>query len=429
MKEVGGIGMGHQAARKPKRPARGGLIAALDVGTSKVCCAIARVEDEGRLRVMGVGHQVSRGVKAGAVIDMEAAETCIGAAMHEAEQMAGETMRSVFVAMSGGYPHSQLMSAEVAIHGAEITDADIRRARAQVAALQAPADSTVLHAIPVSYAVDGIRGVVEPKGMFGDRLGMQVHVVSAHAGAVRNLQTCVNRCHLDIEGVVAGAYASALAALVEDEKKLGVTCIDMGGGATSISVFIEDQMVWADSIPVGGSHVTADLAHGLGTSLAYAERLKTLHGNTIPGVADDREMLEAPQIGEEDRPSAATSFPKSMLVRIIRPRMEEIFEIVRARLTQSGYGRLAGRRMVLTGGASQLPGAVELAQKMLDKQVRLGRPARLPGMSEAQAGPAFSTIVGVLRHAVHSPVESPVVAHEGGGGLWSRVGSWLKENL
>lgn len=429
MKEVGGIGMGHQAARKPKRPTRGGLIAALDVGTSKVCCAIARVEDEGRLRVMGVGHQVSQGVKAGAVIDMEAAETCIGAAMHEAEQMAGETMRSVFVAMSGGYPHSQLMSAEVAIHGAEITDADIRRARAQVAALQAPADSAVLHAIPVSYTVDGIRGVVEPKGMFGDRLGMQVHVVSAHAGAVRNLQTCVNRCHLDIEGVVAGAYASGLAALVDDEKKLGVTCIDMGGGATSISVFIEDQMVWADSIPVGGGHVTADLAHGLGTSLAYAERLKTLHGNTIPGVADDREMLEAPQIGEEDRPSAATSFPKSMLVRIIRPRMEEIFEIVRARLTQSGYGRLAGRRMVLTGGASQLTGAVELAQKMLDKQVRLGRPARLPGLSDAQAGPAFSTIAGVLRHAVQSPVESPVVVAESGGGLWSRVGSWLKENL
>jgi cell division protein FtsA len=423
--------LARQAARKPKRPTRGGLIAALDVGTSKVCCAIARVEDEGRLRVIGLGHQVSQGVKAGAVVDMEAAETCIGAAVHEAEQMAGETVRSVFVAMSGGYPHSQLMSAEVAIHGAEITEADIRRARAQARGLPAPPDSTVLHAIPVAYTVDGIRGVTEPKGMFGDRLGMQVHVVSAHAGAVRNLQTCVNRCHLDIEGIVAGAYASGLSALVEDEKKLGVTCIDMGGGATSISVFIEDQMVWADSIPVGGSHVTADLAHGLGASLAEAERQKTLHGNTIPGVTDDREMLNVLQIGEDDRPSAAQSFPKSMLVRIIRPRMEEIFEMVRARLSQSGYGRLAGRRLVLTGGASQLTGAAELAQKMLDKQVRLGRPTRVAGLADAKGGPAFATIAGVLLHALHSPVEAPVIAHEsgGGGGIWSRVGLWLKENL
>lgn len=424
--------MGFQGARKPKRPARGGLIAALDVGTSKVCCAVARVEDEGRLRVIGLGHQLSQGVRAGAVVDMEAAETCIGAAVHGAEQMAGETIRSVFVSMSGGYPHSQLMNAEVAIHGAEITDADIRRARAQVSGLAAPADSAVLHAIPVSYTVDGIRGVVEPKGMFGDRLGVQVHVVSAHAGAVRNLQNCVNRCHLDIEGVVAGAYASGLSALVDDEKKLGVTCIDMGGGATSIAVFIEDQMVWADSIPVGGGHVTADLAHGLGAGLAHAERLKTLYGNTIPGVGDDREILEVPQIGEDERPATAATFPKSMLVRIIRPRMEEIFEMVRARLAQSGYGRLAGRRMVLTGGASQLTGAAELAQKMLDKQVRLGRPARIAGLTDAQGGPAFSSIAGVLQHALFSPVEPPVVAVESGavsGGLWSRVGLWLKENL
>lgn len=419
--------MGFQGVRKSKRPTRGGLIAALDVGTTKVCCAIARVEDEGRLRVIGMGHQISQGVRAGAIVDMEAAETCIGAAVHGAEQQAGETVRSVFVAMSGGAPHSQLMSAEVTVHGAEVTDADVARALAQARALPAPRDSTVLHAIPVSYTVDGMRGVVEPKGMFGDRLGVQVHVVSAHVGAVRNLHTCVARCHLDIEGVVASPYASGLAALVDDEIDLGVTCIDMGGGSTTISIFVEGQVVWIDSIPVGGYHVTADLAHGLGASLTHAERLKTLYGNTIPGVTDDREMVEVAQIGEEDRPSSTAAFPKSMLVRIIRPRMEEVFEMVRARLAHSGYARLAGRRMVLTGGASQLPGARELAQKMLDKQVRLGRPTRISGL--ADGGPAFSSIAGALHHALNNPAELPVAAAEAGGGLWSRVGLWLKENL
>lgn len=411
-----------------RRPARGGTVAALDVGTTKVCCAIARVEDAGRLRVIGLGHQISQGVKAGAIVDMEAAETCIASTVHAAEQMAGETVRSIFLTMSGGYPHSQILQADVPVRGSEVVEADIRRAVAQARGLPVAPDATVLHAIPVGYALDGQRGINDPTGMFGEKLGVQVHVVSAHIGAVRNLQSCVARCHLDIEGIVTSPYASALSCLVDDEMDLGVTCIDMGGGTTTMSVFVDGQIMWADAVPAGGVHVTNDLAHGLGTSLAHAERLKNLHGNTMPGVSDDREMLVVPQIGEEDRPASQT-LPKSMLVRIIRPRVEEIFEMVRARLAQSGYARLAGRRVVLTGGASQLPGVRELAQKMLDKQVRLGRPTRVSGLADAHGGPAFASVAGLLQHALGSPVEMPVVVPEAGAGLWSRVGLWLKENL
>lgn len=419
--------MGFQGTRRSRRPARGGMIAALDVGSTSVVCCIARVESGGELRVIGLGHQISQGVRAGAIVDMEAAETCIGAALHGAEQMAGETIRSVFVTMSGGRPQSSLMPAEVAVHGAEVTEADVRRAMAQARAFPVPPEVTVLHAIPVGFTLDGQRDIDDPVGMVGDRLGVTVNVVTAHQGAVRNLRTCVSRCHLDIEGMVTSPYASALSSLADDEMALGATCIDMGGGTTTISVFSRGHLVAVDSLPVGGQHVTADLAVGLGTTLTEAERLKTLFGNTMPGVTDDREMLDVRQIGEEHRPGGG--LPKSMLVRIIRPRMEEIFEMVRAHLTQSGHARLAGRRVVLTGGASQLPGAAELARKMLDKQVRVGRPTRVSGLADAHGGPSYAAIAGLLHHAMHSPAELPVVVPENNGGLLSRVGVWLREYL
>jgi cell division protein FtsA len=422
--------MGFNGGKKPKRATRGGVVAALDVGSTKVCCFIARVEDQGNVKVVGVGHQLAAGVRAGAINDMEAAETSIGAAVHAAEQMAGETIRDVVVNVSGGYPVSHTFNAEVSVPGQEVTDSDLRRALAHARAMQIGPDSTLIHALPVGFSLDGNRGIRDPKGMYGDRLAVHVHVITAAAGAVRNLQTCVARCHLDIESMVVSPYASALATLVEDEMELGVACIDMGGGTTTISVFFEGQMVWTDCIPVGGSHVTNDIARGLTTPVVHAERMKTLYGSAMASAADEREMIDVPQVGEEERASG-NHVPKSLLVRIIQPRLEEIFELVRSRLEQSGFAKLAGRRVVLTGGASQLPGTRELAQLILDKQVRLGRPTRIGGLAEANGGPAFSTAAGLLIHAVRHPTELPVSAHEAmtGGGIWGRVGSWLRENL
>ena len=422
--------MGFNGGKKPKRPTRGGVVAALDVGSTKVCCFIARIEDQNNVRVIGVGHQLAAGVRAGAIIDMEAAETSIGAAVHAAEQMAGETIRDVVVNVSGGYPVSHTFNAEVSVPGHEVTDNDVRRALAHARALQIGADSTLIHALPVGFSLDGNRGIRDPKGMYGERLAVHVHVITASAGAVRNLHTCIARCHLDVEAQVVSPYASALACLVEDEMELGVACIDMGGGTTTISVFFEGQMVWTDCIPVGGSHVTNDIARGLTTPVVHAERMKTLYGSAMANAADEREMIDVPQIGEEER-AAANPVPRSLLVRIIQPRLEEIFELVRSRLEQSGFGKLAGRRVVLTGGASQLPGTRELAQLILDKQVRLGRPTRIAGLADANGGPAFSTAAGLLIHAVRHPAELPVSVHESASasGIWGRVGLWLRENL
>jgi cell division protein FtsA len=410
---------------------RNGLIAAVDVGTTKVCCFIARVQDDGSPRIVGIGHQLARGMKNGAVVDMEDLETSIRASVDAAEEMAGERIRTVAVNISGGQPASTNVKVEVAMNGHPVNEADIRRMLEHGRAHHESHERELIHAIPVDYTIDGNEGIKDPRGMFGERLGVAIHVISAGIGPVRNLSTVVNRCHLDIEARVISPYAAGMACLVEDEKELGVTCIDMGGGTTSIAVFMGGQLVHTDVIAVGGGHVTSDIARGLSTPVIHAERLKTLYGSAIPSPSDDREILKVPLVGE-DEDGASNQVPRSMLIQIVQPRLEETFEMVRASLEQSGFDKMAGRRVVLTGGASQMQGARELAGMVLEKQVRLGRPVGLQGLPEATGGPAFSTCAGLIRYAmVHAP--SPTRGRrpggsDGGSGL-GRLGAWLKRNF
>ena len=413
---------------------RNGLIAALDVGSTKVCCLIAATDDGEAPRIVGIGHQVSRGLRSGAVVDMEAAEIAIRATVEAAEQMAGENIRQAVVNISGGTPESRLIAYEISIAGHEIGDSDLRRVLDPAEArIEMAAERDIIHAIPVGYTIDGNRGVRDPRGMFGERLGVNMHLVSAASGVIRNLSTCVARCHLDIESVVLSSYASALATLVEDEKQLGVTLIDMGGGTTSIAVFFDGELVHTDCVPVGGVHVTNDVARGLSTPLDDAERMKTLFGSAMPSPSDDRETINVPRIGEDDDAESG-QVPRSMLVGIIRPRLEEIFEMVRARLEMTGFDKVGGRRVVLTGGACQLPGVPELAAMVLDKQVRVGRPRSVQCLAEAVSGPAFSTCAGLLgiganagahigantTNRAYRPTEEP-------NGRLNRLGQWLRE--
>jgi cell division protein FtsA len=409
----------------------GEAVAVLDVGTTKVCCFIARQGDDAKPRVVGIGHQLSRGLRGGAIVDMEQAEASILAAVHAAEQMAGETLRDVTVNVAGGHPASQTIGVEVAIAGHEVGDGDLRKVIDQGRLYDAAADRRLIHSIPVGYTIDGSRGIRDPRGMYGERLGVDMHVVTAASGPVRNLTTCIARCHLDIRALVVSPYAAGLAALVDDEMDLGVCVVDMGGGTTTLAVFFDGNVVYTDSIPAGGQHVTSDIARGLSTPLAHAERMKTLYGNCVPSPADEREMITVPQVGEEDRAQANT-IPKTILVGIIQPRLEETFELVRSRLELSGFDKIAGRRIVLTGGASQLAGVRELAQLVLDKQVRMGRPIRLAGLAEATGGPAFAVGAGLIAYARRTSADEmrPARSHpDSGNGLFGRLGSWFKENF
>lgn len=416
---------------------RNGLCAALDVGSSKICCFIADIDRGDQPRILGIGHQASAGVKNGAVVDMESCEDAIRAAVHAAEHMAGETIDRVLVNLSGGYPASSSVAVEVSIAGHEVGDADLQRAlhhgRPGANGEDTSSDERqLIHTIPVNYSIDGSRGVRDPRGMFGDRLAVTLHMITAGTSAVRNLATCIQRCHLEVSGLVVSPYAAGLATLVPDEKELGVTVVDMGGGTTTIAVFFEGKVIYTDVVPVGGIHVTNDIARGLSTPLAHAERMKTLYGHAVAAAADDREMIDVPQVGESEHESDGQQVARSILIGIIQPRLEETFELVRSRLEASGFDKVAGRRVVLTGGACQLPGIRDLAALLLDKQVRIGRPNRALGLAEATSGPAFATGAGLLNFAANETLAAPTTSAESikeSGGLMGRLGSWFREHF
>jgi len=409
----------------PGRP-RGSMIAAIDIGTTKICCFIARVEDQPR--ILGIGHQIARGVKSATIIDLDAAAHSIRAAVHAAEEMAGETIGRAVANLSGGYAASRIVKAEIAIGRREITDSDLRQVLERGYSTRESPDRQVIHSIPVGFSIDDSRGILDPRGMVGERLGVNMHIVTAATASVRNHSAAIGRSHLEVEALVVSPYAAGLACLVEDEMDLGVTVIDMGGGTTTIGVFFGGNLVFADAVAVGGLHVTNDIARGLATPLAHAERMKALFGSAIASTLDEREMLTVPQIGEEED-GHVNHVPKSLLVSIIAPRIEETFELVQQRLEASGCDKIAGRRVVLTGGACQLHGVRELAGLILDKQVRIGRPMRIKGLAEATHGPAFSTAAGLLHFALSEHAESPRAPRHAPSGMFGRVGQWLRENL
>jgi cell division protein FtsA len=415
--------------KPPHRP-RGSLIAALDIGTTKVCCFIARI-GHGQPQVIGIGHQVSRGLKNGKIVDLEAAGLAAVGAVHAAEEMAGETIPQIVAAVSSGFGASRLIKAEISVAGREVGDSELQRALNHGYQLREPGDRQIIHSVPVGFSIDDSRGIRDPRGMYGERLGVNMNVVTASAAAVRNLTAAIGRAHLEIEALVVSPYASGLSCLVEDEVGLGVTVIDMGGGTTTIGVFFDGNLIFADSVPVGGCHVTNDIARGLSTPIAHAERMKTLFGTAISTSTDEREVIAVPQIGEEEEGNV-NHVPKSLLVGIIAPRIEETFELVRDRLEASGFDKMAGRRVVLTGGAAQLNGVREFAGLILDKQVRIGRPLRVAGLAEATSGPAFSTATGLLHFALSERAEAPYASRGAAGepsGFIGRLGHWLKENI
>jgi cell division protein FtsA len=406
-----------------------GMLAALDIGGSKVCCLIARITESGEIQVTGIGYHEAKGLKGGRIIDMDAAARAIGQAVQAAENMAGETIHTVVVSVSAVQTGSQLLRGEVNIINDEVTEADIRRTLAFARDVEIPGQNELIHALPVSYVVDEQRGVRDPKGLHGRRLQTDIHAITLGSGTIQNLERCVNANHLSIEGFCVDIYASALSCLVEDELDLGCTIIDMGAATTSIGVIHEGKLVFADAVPVGGQHVTQDIARGLTTPMNQAERLKTLYGHAIRNARDESDLIEVPQIGEEEK-SSGNAVPRSFLTGIIQPRLEETFELVRARLEASGFSSTMGRRVVLTGGASQLSGLRDIAALMLDKQIRIASPTRVTGLADSASGPAFSTACGLLIYAAEHAHEYPeyAIPSMSAGGIVSRVTQWLREN-
>jgi cell division protein FtsA len=428
---------------KPLSSHKAATLSVLDIGTSKVVCVVAELQPVDSLaslrgrthlaRIIGIGHQRSHGLKGGAVVDLEAAEGAIRQAVHAAERMAKVEIQSVIVNLTGGRLGSERLEAHVPIRGS-VGSADVHRVLEAASRHDLRPGRSVLHALPTGYSLDEQNHLVDPTGMLGERLGVDLHVVTSDNAAARNLMLAVEKCHLNVEAVIATPYAAGLSALVDDEAEMGCAVVDLGGGTTSVGVFSHGHLVHTDAVAVGGQHVTMDIARGLTTRVSAAERLKTLYGSAISSSADERDMIAVPQVDEDER-DVSNHVPKSHLVRIIKPRVEEILEVVRERLKGAGFAAQAGRRVVLTGGASQLVGLPETARRILQGQVRVGRPLGIKGLPEAAKGPAFSAVVGLLVYPQVAHVEyfeprsrKPFKKTGTDGYIW-QVGQWIRESF
>ncbi|WP_333592651.1 cell division protein FtsA [Brevundimonas sp.] len=425
--------------------ARAPVVAALDLGHSKVSCFIMRPDGvrhaDRTIRVAGASHVQSKGIKGGGVINLEEAAGAIGHAVERAERAAGAPVSGVVVTTAVGQMASHRLRAQVSLGAKPVDDADLARAIGMALAQLKLPNRRPIHVLPVSWSVDGARGVHDPRSMRGGSLGLDLLVVSMAESAFSTLSHCLELAHLDLQGVVAAPVVTSLAALEDDEMDLGCVCIDMGGGVTSAAVWGGRSLLHVESLGVGGDHVTADIARGLSTSRAGAERLKTLHGSAMASANEDREMLEAPPRGED--PSAGpVVVPRSMLKTVIAPRVEETLELMRDRLRDKGALVDPGASVVLTGGASQLNGVRELAVRVFDRPVRLGKPQRAPHLADAASGPAFCASAGVLLRAAYGPREAvsarklmtrPIGAADAPrvhrGHILARAAGWLRDNL
>ena len=428
---------------KPISRKRSAIVCALDIGTSKIVCAIARLKPRPpqdvlprrthAIEVIGISHTQAHGMKAGTVADIAAAEEMLRHAVDGAERSAGVHINSVVVPITAGRTGSELFAATVHMKAPTVSDGDIERVLAAGSHHSVREGRAVLHSLPIGYALDDSRGIRDPRGMVGQRLGVDMHVVTTDVAQARNLALLVERCHIGVEAMVSAPYVSGLSVLAEDEADLGAAVVDLGAGTTTVAVFAEGRFVHVDGFAVGGLHVTMDIARGLTTTITDAERLKTLFGAALSGPSDDRDMISL-STADADPRDPPRMIPRAQLVRIIRPRVEEILEMVRDKLSVSPFAADPRGRVILTGGASQMTGLSDLAAQILNRQVRIGRPLGIGGLSEATRGPAFAAAAGLLVYPQFAYLEhcEPRKTRQlmtGTDGYISRVGRWLRESF
>lgn len=398
-----------------KQAMQRGVVAILDVGTSKIACLVLRFDGTGPLsedgsigslagqsgfRVIGAATTRSRGVAFGEVAVMRETERAIRTALQAAQKMADIRVDHVIACFSGARPRSYGLDAQVDLEGQVVTEQEIARVLAACDVPEYGDGREVLHAQPVNFALDNRSGLIDPRGQLGQTLAVDMHMLTVDATAIQNLVQCIKRCDMELAGIASSAYVSGISALVEDEQELGAACIDMGGGTTSISIFMKKHMIYADCVRMGGEHVTKDISMGLGVPMANAERIKTFCGGVHATGADDREMIDiGGDTGDWERDRRTVS--RAELIGIMRPRVEEILEEVRARLDAAGFDHMPSQQIVLTGGASQVTGLDGLASRILGQQVRLGRPLRVHGLPQSTTGPGFSGVVGLSLFAAH----------------------------
>lgn len=376
------------------------IVAGLDIGTTKICAIIGEAHDDGTIDVLGMGSQPSRGLKKGVVVNIDSTVESIRQAVDEAQRMAGTDITSAYVGIAGGHVTGINSTGIIAVKNQEITAREIEKVIDAARVVALPMDREVIHVLPQEFVVDDQRGILDPLGMSGVRLEARIHIVTAAVASAHTIVKCVNKAELEVEDIVLEQLASSEAVLSSDEREAGVVIIDIGGGSTNIALISGHGVKHTAVLGVGGNHITSDLAFGLNTPLHEAERLKKAYGCAYsPLVTGSDSAIEVRSLGERD-PQKLTRLD---LCDIIEPRVEEMLQMVLQEIKQSGYSDGIAAGVVLTGGASLLPGVVELAEEIFRLPVRCGVPTGIGGMVELVNDPMYATGVGLLQFAVKQP--------------------------
>lgn len=427
----------------PKRPSRGvlhretkaemskkpdkNLIVALDIGTSKIAALVGSLGQDNQVEVIGFGSHPSRGLKRGVVVNIESTVQSIQRAIEEAELMAGCDIHSAYTGIAGSHIRSLNSHGIVAIRDREVNQSDVDRVIDAAKAVAIPADQKILHILPQEFIIDNQEGVREPVGMSGVRLEAKVHIVTGAVSAAQNITKCVRRCGLQVGDIILEQLASSHAVLTEDEKELGVCMIDIGGGTTDIAIFTEGAIRYTSVIPIAGDHVTNDVAVALRTPTQYAEQIKIQHASVLSEEVDLEETIQVPSVAK--RPPK--KIQRRALAQVVEARYRELFELVMAELRRTGFDQLVAAGIVLTGGASKVPGAIELAESIFQMPVRMGMPQYVNGLIDVRDNPIYATGVGLLIHGHQNQANNmPSFNFENtASSLWQRMKSWFHGNF
>jgi cell division protein FtsA len=398
------------------------MIVGLDIGTSKVVAVVGEVDGEGTIEVVGIGSHPSRGMKKGVVVDIESTVNAIQRAVEEAELMAGCQIHSVYVGIAGSHIRSMNSHGIVAIREGEVVPADVERVLDAAQAVAIPADQKVLHVLPQEYVIDNQGGIKEPLGMSGVRLEAKVHLVTCAVNAAQNIEKCIHRCGLEVDGIILEQLASSFSVVTPDERDLGVCLVDIGGGTSDIAIFTDGAIRHTGVIPIAGDQVTSDIAMALRTPTQHAEEIKIRYACALAQLAGAEETIKVPSVG--DRPPRDLS--RQSLAEVVEPRYDELFTLILAEIRRSGFEELIPAGVLLTGGTSKMEGAVELAEEIFHMPVRLGAPQYAKGLSDIIKNPIYATAVGLLIYGARDDESS-------GGpngsqlaiGFFTRVRDWF----
>lgn len=396
------------------------LIVGLDIGTTKICCIVGHMAEDG-LEVVGIGTSPSRGMRKGVVINIESTVAAIRKAIREAELMAGCEIKSVFTGIAGGHIRGMNSQGVIAIKNREVTSEDLQRVIDAAKAIAIPMDREVLHILPQEFIIDDQDGIREPLGMSGVRLEAKVHIVTGAVASAQNIIKSCNRAGVDVADIVLEQLASSEAVLSADEKELGVALVDIGGGTADIAIYADGAIKHTSVLSIGGDHLTNDIAVGLRTPMAEAEKIKKAYGCCLTSMVGKDETIEVPSVGGRE----PRILSRQLLAEILEPRVEEMFSLINREIIKSGYDELIASGIVITGGTAILPGMPELAEQIFNLPVRRGTPIDIGGLADVVNSPIYASGVGLVKYgSMNTQAQKFKVGEDN---MFERVSKRLKE--